>query len=245
MELQSISEIQIPYEEQSLTEIVCDKEFVETKDWYKEQNFMDEEGNIVARFIQKSSEDYDGEAKQLTVKRKDLFIVEYINNEDKSKHHYDIVQVKDLVPKVLHTYDYINDIEQEGTFPVRKNKLIGFINTDGEEFISPQYKNAKGFKNGVTTVHSPKEGKCGVINKRNETVIPFIYDGVDFHGMVNGYCVFHNHDKDWNTTSYIYDKNYKLVLEYKGEVKNLAHGIFAFETERNTYEIRKLNENDK
>lgn len=238
-ELERISQVQLPYEEQSLTQIICDKKFVETKDWYKEQNFMDETGKIAARFIQRSSEDYDGEAKQLTVKRKDLFIVEYTKNEDKSKHHYDIVQVKDLVPTVLHTYDYVSDLEEDGMFKVKKNKLHGYIDNNGVEVIKPQYGNALDFHNGLAIVKN--RHKCGMINKQNEVVIPLIYHDFDNHnGMIDGYSVFYKFDKNCDKVSCIYDKDFKLVLEHKGDVQNLSHGLFVFEVSRNTYEIRDL-----
>ena len=245
MEIKNISEIQIPYEEQSLTEIICDKEFTETKDWYKEQLFVDEKSEIVARFIQQSSKNYEGNARQLSPKRKDLFVVVYTEDEDKSKHHYDIVLVKDLIPQVLNTYDYVGMIFNEDSLGVRKNGLCGFINENGEEFIEPQYGNVNDFENGFAVVRSAA-WKCGLINKKNEQIVPFLYDTTDRRGVVDGFCVFSNFRKGKHSDySYIYNTKGELIKEHHGEVYNLGNGNFAFETEFKTYEIKNIKDYDR
>jgi len=254
LNITELASVCLPINKGELTEITTDHEFMfEDKDWFHEQFFINEKGELVAKFVQYGSKIYAGRAEQLSRYRQDIFIIygaESNVEERDNKDNIQIVQVVNCEHKLLHTYDYIESGEEDGTFQVRKNKLYGFIDINGVEIIKPQYSRVYSFEEGVAVVWPTENKKCGLINKKNKVLVPFMYDDTTHHfrGMVDGYIVFCNHDfdkKPYETTSYIYDKNYKLVLEYKGEVKNLAHGIFAFETERNTYEIRKLNENDK
>lgn len=65
---------------------------------------------------------------------------------------------------------------REGLLECRDfNDLIGFLNSKGEVVIPCKYKEASKFVNGLSVVESP-EGKCGMIDKNGNTIIPFEYD---------------------------------------------------------------------
>ena len=52
---------------------------------------------------------------------------------------------------------------------------IGFINIKGEEVISPKYKSATNFENGIALV-SADNHKWGAINKQGQIIIPLKYE---------------------------------------------------------------------
>jgi len=246
MKIENLSSVSLPFYEGDLTEITTDHEFInDDRDWFWEQFFIDENGNVVAKFVQLSSEDYSGHAEQLSKFRQDIFIVsKELTGQTIDNRPCDIIKIVDGEKQILHSYDYIEYGEEDGTFYVRKNGLVGFIDINGDEIIKPQYVNANEFSNGVTVAKN-SDYKYGLINKKNEVLIPFIYDESDMNGMLDGYCIFKSCDKNLAVCkSYIYNTDYKIICEHNGDVKNLAHGNFAFETERNTYEIKKLNKND-
>lgn len=243
MKIENISIVSIPNKKGELTEIRTDNEFInQDKEWFWEQFFVDENGEVVAKFVQKSSEDYSGLATQLSHFRQDIFIVnKQLTEQSYNKRPCDIVKITNGKPIVINSYDYIEEGEEDCTFLVRKDDLIGFIDIDGNEIIKPQYLNANEFYNG-TTVAKNTEQKYGLINKKNDVLIPFIYNESDVNGMLDGYCVFKICDENSKVCkSVIYNSDYKIVLEHNGDIKNLAYGNFAVETSNGYYEIRKLN----
>lgn len=55
------------------------------------------------------------------------------------------------------------------------NNLVGFLNSKGEVVIPCRFKEASRFINGLSVAENP-EGKCGMIDKNGNTIIPFEYD---------------------------------------------------------------------
>lgn len=69
----------------------------------------------------------------------------------------------------------IADDEFMVTVYTNNTPKFGLINSSGEEFVPPVYENLFGwFCEGLAAVKL--NGKYGYINRKNETVIPFIYD---------------------------------------------------------------------
>ena len=72
----------------------------------------------------------------------------------------------------------------EGLAYVRTKNNIGFINKNGEQLISYDYKYyfLKDFHEGRAAIKDKRKNKCGFINKNGEIVVPCIYDLVfSFH----------------------------------------------------------------
>src|SRR5699024_728068 len=53
------------------------------------------------------------------------------------------------------------------------NGRFGFVDSVGKLVIQPEYSDVRLFKNGFAVVK--KDGKYGVINTKNEVVVPFKY----------------------------------------------------------------------
>ena len=60
------------------------------------------------------------------------------------------------------------------------NGLYGYADRNFKEIIPPQYEYGKAFDNGYCVVK--KDGKWGVINKKNKVIIPFIYRDIINYG---------------------------------------------------------------
>ena len=80
----------------------------------------------------------------------------------------------------------------EGLAAVKKKGKWGYIDTNGKDVIAPQYADATGFSDGVARVMD-MNGKCGFIDKQNNTVVPFLYDwtytfnGKNYVTVLNGH----------------------------------------------------------
>jgi len=75
---------------------------------------------------------------------------------------------------------------KEGLAVVRYEKKYGYIDLNGNEVITPQYKEATNFSEGLALVGNGE--LYGVINKHNQLIVPFLYDDIKyFH---NGFAIF-------------------------------------------------------
>ena len=88
----------------------------------------------------------------------------------------------------IHWYDNGPDYIEEGLFRMKNNDKIGFADTSGTIVIEPQYDFALPFKNGKAVVcngckkgsgFTQQGGKCGVIDKKGNIVVPLIYSSID------------------------------------------------------------------
>lgn len=71
-------------------------------------------------------------------------------------------------------------------FIVNSNSLFGLLNTAGQEVVGCTYGNLVApLKNGnLLAAKNASDGKCGIIDLKGETVLPFVYDDVlgSLHG---------------------------------------------------------------
>ena len=114
---------------------------------------------------------------------------EYISNERiiaaSSEGNYKIYNEKFKEVASL-AFDEVDVLSEDGLIAVAKGGKWGFINTDGEVVIEPQYEKAGSFSNGLAAVC--KDGKWGFINQDNEVVIPCQFTEVTRFN-VNGSCM--------------------------------------------------------
>lgn len=71
-------------------------------------------------------------------------------------------------------YDKIGKFEK-GVAIVRKNDMVGVINSDGKEIIKPEYDKISGFGNdGIAYTH--KKGLVGLISREGKVIVDNVYD---------------------------------------------------------------------
>jgi hypothetical protein len=84
-------------------------------------------------------------------------------------------------------YTKYDQLFQEEAVLVCENCEWGYIDTAGQVLTPPKYSFAKDFVNGVGIVEH--DGKWGMINRKNDTLIPCKYDGIDFLENTNNRIV--------------------------------------------------------
>jgi hypothetical protein len=88
----------------------------------------------------------------------------------------------EVVPLIFDDFDYY---PKENTFKVKKRNDYGFVDIYGKEIITPQYKMARNFSNGLAAIKN--NDKWGFINKSGEEIIKCNYSNCsDFIG--NGFA---------------------------------------------------------
>ena len=188
-----------------LISIFCDHEKRGSK-YYHEYFFLNNDFEVKAHFASTGVM----RAEQLCEQNETLFEI----NESLPDNNWDgkdlIVRVNpDLSYDVLHEIEWIEYGIQDGTFAIKKNGLLGFINANGVDFIKPQYDDHCAFENGFACVK--QNGKWGFINKNNEIVIPFEYDMPDF-------CCDEENPVKYNSSSSFVNHNGRLLATVaKGE----------------------------
>jgi hypothetical protein len=90
-----------------------------------------------------------------------------------------------LSQKIIY-FDEVGEFN-EGLAPVRKDKLWGFIDTEGNVVIQPQFAErmlyTPKFSSGICRVYDIETGSAGFIDKSGKFVIPYKYYAVsDFNG---------------------------------------------------------------
>ena len=87
--------------------------------------------------------------------------------------------------------------------------LLGFLDDKGQQVIAPAYNSinmATDGNAGSGCFAAEKEGKWGIIDRNNNTIIPFEFDKA--YPYVDGYCIAIKDDQ-----IYIFDQNRKNVYE--------------------------------
>ena len=149
---------------------------------------------------------------------------------------HQIIRIENGKQKLLNTYDDVEHGEEDGTFAVRKNGLWGFIDTNGNEIITPQYEDYDSFNDGIAIVR--KNRKRGYINKLGQEITPLKY--WHCHYFYGGIAVAENFDH----TSEVIDKNGNVLFKSKPyrEIFNLGNGSVLVENSKREYEIVKIKE---
>lgn len=149
---------------------------------------------------------------------------------------HQIIHIENGKQKLLNTYDDVEHGEEDGTFAVRKNGLWGFIDTNGNEIITPQYEDYDSFNGGIAIVR--KNRKRGYINKLGQEITPLKY--WHCHYFYGGIAVAENFDH----TNEVIDKNGNVLFKSKPyrEIFNLGNGSVLVENPKREYEIVKIKE---
>ena len=228
----NIKNIQIVHpisEYNSLAQIECIHE--DLKSGYRKYEifFIDKNNQVVAFF--ENTEVLRVE--QLVSNNKSLFDVT-IYFDDHEKHQ--IIRIENGKQILLNTYDDVEHGEEDGTFAVQKNGLWGFIDTEGNEIIVPQYESYDSFNEGIAIVRKNK--KRGYINKLGQEITPLKYWHCRY--FYGGIAVTEKFDH----TSEVIDKSGKVLLKsepYK-TIFNLGNGSVLVERENCEYEVVKIKE---
>jgi len=126
-------------------------------------------------------------------------------------------------------YPYIENVAKEFKlsqtvfYKIRKNKLYGFCDANGNELIKPSYEYVSDFSEGFCV--ASLNGKSGFIGRNGDIVIPFIYDeaesfqnGLAIVKKENKYHVINKkNDILYTSESEINDFSEKLCVVKKGE----------------------------
>ena len=228
----NIKNIQIVHpisEYNSLAQVECIHE--DLKSGYRKYEifFIDKNNQVVAFF--ENTEVLRVE--QLVSNNKSLFDVT-IYFDDHEKHQ--IIRIENGKQILLNTYDDVEHGEEDGTFAVQKNGLWGFIDTEGNEIIVPQYESYDSFNEGIAIVRKNK--KRGYINKLGQEITPLKYWHCRY--FYGGIAVAENFDH----TNEVIDKSGKVLLKsepYK-TIFNLGNGSVLVERENCEYEVVKIKE---
>jgi hypothetical protein len=211
MKIKDIQIVQPVEKYNSLAEVSCTHEDLKNSNWKREKFFINKKGEVVAHFentdwlwVEQLSQNYD-----------DLFI---LNSDDvKKRRKFKLVKVlKNGTKTILNQFDDMEYGEEDGCFAIKRDNLWGFIDVKGNEIIKPQYKDYCSFASGLAFVL--KDEKWGVINKNNETVIPFIYEIPQYTSFEGDYApVFETGGK----CGYI-DKLGNVVISFKYDDGDLS-----------------------
>lgn len=82
--------------------------------------------------------------------------------------------------------DYIDICSDKDFIAFKSGEKWGFVNSDGQVVIEPQYSEAKSFSNGLGAVSI--DGEWGFVNKANKLVIECQFADVDYFNTV-GSCL--------------------------------------------------------
>ena len=145
MDIKNIQIVHPISEYNSLAQVECVHEDLKTGYRKREIFFIDKNNQVVAFF--ENSEVFRVE--QLVSNNKSIFDVT-IYFDDHEKHQ--IIRIENGKQKLLNTYDDVEHGEEDGTFAVQKNGLWGFIDTNGNEIITPQYEDYDSFNDDIAIV---------------------------------------------------------------------------------------------
>lgn len=128
-------------------EVIVEPVYQEIKDYsdgyakaqrYDRWGFIDKDGEVVVDLDYDDVGDYNGEA--IWARKGEVFGIIKNNNFN---------PLKDV--------NRMWDFNDKGITYAQKGDLVGFINTDGEWIIIPQYDKARAFVNGLAPVYSDRE----------------------------------------------------------------------------------------
>ncbi|MBO4818845.1 MAG: WG repeat-containing protein [Firmicutes bacterium] len=129
-----------------------------------------------------------------------------------------------------------------------QSRLVGFIDTTGNEVIPCMYREVDGFIGGISGVQDAESGDWGAIDMDNEIVIPFEYDmvygGEDGLIMVkkDGKCGFVD-----STNSVILPLEYDNLTSYRnGVAYGLKDGVlYVIKNSQGSVEVENATGSDK
>jgi hypothetical protein len=98
--------------------------------------------------------------------------------------------------------DKIDKITNDGVFAAKKGDKWGFVNTNGEWVIEPQYKNAKSFSNGLAAVET--DNGWNMVNSSNKKVLKDSYSDIGYLDDDGNCLVMPKTDSDGETRE-LYD----------------------------------------
>lgn len=228
MNIKNIQTVHSISEYNSLAQVECVHEDLKTGYRKYEIFFIDRNNQIVAVF-----ENAESFSVEQLVNNKHLFDV-MIDFDDHEKHQ--IIRIENGKQILLNTFDDVEHGEEDGTFAVQKDGLWGFIDTNGDEIIAPQYEKYKSFSNGIAIVR--KNRKWGYINKLGQNITPLKYWHCYY--FYEGIAIAENFDH----TSEVIDKSGIVLLKGKPyrEIYNLGNGSVLVEREKQKYEVVKIKE---
>lgn len=211
--------------------IDCIHEHIKDKKGYKYETFILNKNNeLIAHFESHNC---------ITVSDLDetcnLFVLEDSELETDTDHLQLFRIEKDNTYTYLNTYEYIEECLEDGCFAVKRNGLYGFINSNGEEIIEPQYDRRSFFKDGYALVRKNK--KWGLIDKQNNIIVPLKYTIWGF--PAGGYVVMKNFD----STIDVYNLHGEIVYQAKRAIKdvfNLGNGTLLIKN-KDTKEYEFVN----
>ena len=227
MNIKNIQTVHSISESNSLAQVECVHEDLKTGYRKYEIFFINKNNQVVAFF--ENTEVFRVE--QLVSNNESLFDVT-IDFDDHEKHQ--IIRIENEKQILLNTYDDIELGEEDGTFAVQKEGLWGFIDTDGNEIITPQYEDYDSFNDGIAIVR--KNRKRGYINKLGQNITPLKY--WHCHYFYGDIAVAENFDH----TSEVIDKSGIVLLKSKPyrEIYNIGNGSVLVERKKQGYEIVKI-----
>lgn len=139
----------------------------------------------------------------------------------------------------------------EGFYAVYKNGKYGYIDTNGKLIIPLEYEKANDFiflkntdihnwssgsyediKNNILGFYvgiAKKNGKYGIINDRNETILNFIFDDILYHKTTNEYLYL----KQPNANRDVLQCTHVFFCIYKNKIyfMNFKNGVFELPEE--------------
>ncbi len=113
----------------------------------------------------------------------------------------------------IHSYDH-------GFFEVSKEKT-GYMDSTGKMVMPMVYRQSRGIENGLIRIEL--DGKWGVINLKNETIVPFKYDKIGYWANDIALVSIRKNYKDFY--GYINKKGEQLIDCQYDDALDFEHGI--------------------
>jgi len=142
-------------------------------------------------------------------------------------------------------YPFLSDLAQDGAllmkklYPFVQNGYYGFMDETGKTSISAQYEAASAFYDGLSIV--AKQNFYGLINKKNEPIVPLIYLDISFND--NGFIL------EDSTGFYLTDIQGKVLQKEPMQWEELQQTLVALnwqdthsnEAKKSPYELFERN----
>lgn len=90
------------------------------------------------------------------------------------------------------SYEQISYYDKTDWYYVTKNGFSYFLNSNGEDVFGKKYSNLKKLDYNFDIILAEKKGKFGIINKLDQEIIPFIFDGIEAKNNDNLFIVKQN-----------------------------------------------------
>ncbi|MFN0204620.1 MAG: WG repeat-containing protein [Bacteroidia bacterium] len=90
-------------------------------------------------------------------------------------------QEKVIVPFCYHEIESVSNIRRDDYYNIMYQEKMGMLDRQYHEIIPCQYDRLMGHGINNTLIEATNEGKIGIINAKNEVIIPLIYDEVSVY----------------------------------------------------------------